>query len=373
MQTTRKIQLILGVSLLVPLGLFLRAATARPTLPEVTAPQTKMVLTGRVQRARTAERYLLRAQVRARQRAALAFTIGGRLEVRPARIGAVVQAGALLAQLDRAPLKNNVQAALAQLQRAQARASQLQRDEARAATLVARKAGRPETLEKIRAGQSQAQAAVQAAQAQWQESKRLLREAQLRAPFSGRISAVALEPGEFAQPGRPVVSISASEGLEIEVQASERLRARLREDTPVELAFPLAPATARARIEKLGGAATGPGALFPVVIALEEPSNVYPGYSAEVSFLLPREEQLSVPLAAIVDPSGQSPYVFKLQEERARKVRVQIRELLTSSPTKGGAQVDRVAVTAKLLPDDQVIVSGHASLLDGQRVLEATR
>jgi membrane fusion protein (multidrug efflux system) len=68
--------------------------------------------------------------------------------------------------------------------------------------------------------------------------------------------------------------------------------------------------------------------------------------------------ELAVPVAAVVDPGGGRPAVFRVVDGRAERVEVR------PGPVVG----DRLVVQGKLGPGDVVVVSGHTTLADGDPV-----
>ena len=297
--------------------------------------------------------------VRAEKRADLGFTLGGRMVRRAAQVGQAVKAGQELARLDLAPLRNARAVAKAQLGDVTARLGQLKRDVARERRLVDRGAGRRETLEQLTSGMAATEAARAQAQAGLAEAQRQLNEARLRAPFAGTVIEVMLEPGEFARPGVAVVVLSAEDRLEVEVQVPEAIRTSLAKNAPVQVRLPLAGGYAlKGRVTQLGRGASGPGQLFPVVVSIPGSDRVAPGYTAEVVFAVQTPDAVMVPVAAVADPGGHSPFVFKVANGRAEKVPVEVVRLVG----------DRVAVRSALGVGDPVIIKGHISLLPGEHV-----
>ena len=297
--------------------------------------------------------------VRAEKRAHLGFTLGGRMVQRTARVGQTVKAGEELARLDLAPLRNAVAASKAVLADINARLAQLERDLQRETRLVKAGAGRRETVEKVTSGVAAARASQAQASAGLAEARRQLKEARLLAPFAGTIIEVSLEPGEFARPGIPVVVLSAEDRLEVEVQVPEAVRAVLDTKAKAKVRLPLAGGhILDGRIRQLGRGAAGPGQLFPVVVSIVGSDKVAPGYTAEVVFDVKMAGASMVPVAAVADPGGRSPYVFRVKDGRAEKVAVKVLRLVG----------DQVTVQSPLAVGDQVIVKGHLSLLAGERV-----
>lgn len=297
--------------------------------------------------------------VRAADRAELAFSIPGRLARRPVELGDAVERGQLLAALDAGQFDNARAAARARVRDAQARLSQLRRDEARVARLLAARAAGSEEVEQVRSGLEAAEAGLAAAEAELAEAERLVREARLVAPFAATVSEVRLEPGEYAHPGVPVVQLSGTDALEVEIEVPEAQRLALQPGAPVRVALPLVSARPVAgRVSSLGRAAARPGRLFPVVVALEASPGVVPGVTAEVELSSGAEARPAVPVAAVIDPGGSDAAVFRVVGERAQRVPIAVLELIGT----------RVTVEGDLAPGDAVVVAGHASLLDGEAV-----
>jgi len=344
----------LGLGLLIHLG-GESASTAREAHPQ--GPRLVDVAAVRAAPEHRVIRFT--GVVRAEQRAQLGFTMSGRVTRRPAQVGQRVSRGAVLAQLDRAPLRLARDAARAQLADVSARHAQLERDFERTTRLVAQKAAVNEALEKVRAARDATTATLEGLQAQLAEAQRRLKEATLTAPFDGTVLQVLMEPGETTVAGRPVVVLSAERRLEVEVQVPESVRAGLESGAKVQVSLPLAGLdNLSGVILRLGRAAFGPGELFPVIISLDPATGVVPGYTAEVALPLRQDGGLLVPVPSVADPGGQSPFVYRVKDGLAERVQVTVSALYQHG----------VLVQAALTPGEEVVVRGHASLLSGEAV-----
>jgi len=287
------------------------------------------------------------------------FTVSGRVAKRPADIGDVVKKGALLAVLDARPLRNNLAGAIARRETLRSQRTQLERDTARAERLLAAKAIGTEELEKTRSGRDTLASQLAAANADVNEARRLLGEASLRAPFSGTVIGVLLEPGEFAQAGKPAVLLSGERETEVEIEVPDSLRGSLRVGDEASVHYPLSDANDEsARITNVGRASAGAGRLVPVVVALPKGTQAVAGQTAELVLSSQRPAALSIPTAAVVDPSGSRPSVFRVTDGVASIVEIELGELID----------DRVVVTKGLSAGDQVVVAGHANLVSGEAV-----
>lgn len=295
---------------------------------------------------------------RSSQRAALAFTVAARLAERPVEVGDRVVPGEAVATLDDREYRLAEEAADAALAEHDARLGQLRRDLKRAERLQAAKAATAEEVEQVRAAVAALEAGRQAASVRRDEARRLRDETVLRAPFEATVTAVLLEPGEWVAPGRTVVELAGRGGVEVEVEVPEGLRQRVAPGSRVEVSLPFIGRVVAGEVTRVADAVQGPGGLFPVEVALEPGDGIVPGLAAEVELSLGGAPELTVPLAAVVDPGGGRPAVFRVAGGRAERV-----------PVRPGRVVGgRLSVEGGLSAGDSVAVSGHTALSDGDPV-----
>jgi len=294
---------------------------------------------------------------RAARRATLSFTVPARLADRPVEVGDTVHAGEVLATLDDREFLHAELAASAALAEVEARRAQAERDLERSERLAAARAATREELEQARAAAAALEAAQQVAEARLEDARRVRLETRLAAPFDAAVTAVHLEPGEWASPGAPVVELSGRDSLEVEVEAPETVRSRIPEGSEVSVELPFLGLTTRGRVKAVAAAAA-PGGLFPVTIALTGTPEVVAGLAVEVALPLEAESELCVPLAAVVDPGSSRPSVFRIADGIAERVAVR----------PGRVIGDRITVEADLASGQMVAVAGHTSLVDGDRV-----
>ena len=305
--------------------------------------------------------------LRARRQATLSFLLSGRLLQRKVELGAKVTRGQVLATLDARELSNAVRGSNAALDEVTARKQQMDRDAVRTKKLWSAGVATVQEHESVQAQRAVLGASQRATQVRLRESRRLLRETVLRAPFDGTVVAVQGERGELVGPSTPIVEISGDDRLELEIAVPEQTLAKLRPGTEVLVDLPLMGRRGQsAVVTRIGSSTAGAGRLFPVVIDLIDPAaEARPGMTAEVALPVSAKAALSVPVAAVRDPSGTAPKVMRLHGDVVHEVPVRVLELLE----------DRVLVEASLQTGDRVVVAGHAFLLDGDRVViaEATK
>jgi RND family efflux transporter MFP subunit len=296
---------------------------------------------------------------RAVRRASLSFVVSGRLVERGVGVGERAKRGSVVGRLDPGPFRNEVQAAEAALAEVGARLEQTKRAHGRLTRLHQRGIASSRALEEAATSEEGLRAAWKLARSRRDEAHRRLTEAALVAPFDGTVTSVHLEPGEYAQVGASVISLSGDERLELEVEVPESVASAVAEGDGAQVRFPLAtrpPLPARLRSVSRG--AEGPGRLFSVVAELEAAPGLLPGMAAELVLRVGRGRRLAVPLASIIDPSGRHPYVFRVQQGRAMRVPVEVGTLVG----------DRITVTAALETGDAIVVAGHGVLLEGDPV-----
>jgi RND family efflux transporter MFP subunit len=319
-------------------------------------PQVKVAL---VKYTETSFPLRLSGITRPVDRVKLSFTVGERMISRPVDVGDTITKGQIMARLDDRKFRNSVDQASAALKEIEAKIEQILRDRKRAERLVAANALSEEHLEKTVESHKVLIASRAAAEAQLEEAKRTLNEAFLKAPFSGTITEVMLEPGEYASPGVPVLVVSGEKDIEIELEVPEASISKISIGDSVQVDLPLLSRNGvSGKVSYLGRTSIGSGRLFPVLVELAPDHRARPGVTAEVLFNLKNGPELLVPLAAVVNPGGQRPKVFRIHERKAEAVPVQVLDIID----------DKVMVRGSLKSSDVVITVGHMALLEGDLV-----
>ena len=324
------------------------------TTPAARGLEVATVEVAAVETARATRTIRLAGVTRAADRAELSFSIPARLASRPVEVGDRVRAGQTLACLDDHEFRLAKQAAEAALAELEIRLAQARREESRTERLEAAEAATTEELEQRRAATSALGAARDAAAARLGETRRLIAESTLEAPFSGTVTAVHVEPGEWAAPGRPVVELSGDGAVEIVVEAPESAWARLAVGQPVAVRLPFVDIETTGRITRRSGVSSGPGGLFPTEITLDHDTTVVSGLAAEVDLPLAATDELTVPIRSVLNPGSSRPAVFRISDGRAERVEVEV----------GDVVGDRIVVDGALAAGDAIAVAGHTALTD---------
>lgn len=295
--------------------------------------------------------------VRARQRAALTFQVGGVLQERTVELGQQVEAGQLLARLYNPELIPARDAAKGRLAELKAQTAQAQRDLERAEQLFERGVVSVQEREQRKASLDALRAGVASAEALLRQSEQMSGESALRAPFAGSIEAVEVEPGEFVAPGQPVMRLAAAGGQEVEVRVPAQLLDGLEVGASVPVWHSLSGSESAGRIAEIGLGSSVGGALYPLVVSLDETA-ARSGDGVEVGLVRPGRDELTVPVSSVMrSATGLS--VFRVEGDEVRRVPVEIASLQGERAVLNGSQ---------LTVGDRVVYAGITRLADGDRV-----
>jgi len=301
--------------------------------------------------------------IQAAESTSLGFAVAGTVIEISANTGERVEEGALIARLDDEPYRLQVETARAQMQRASAAAAERRSDLDRQRQLYEGGWISPAALEQFETAYETAASDVRAAEAQLGQAQRNLQRTVLRAPYTGVIAGVFVDPFEEASIGMRVAELNAEGALEILVDAPDRLAGQLSPgmDARVE-ATTVTGCGCVGRIVEVGRDVGGDNAI-PVTIAIDNPpAGLLPGMAASATISLETGEAgLPIPFAAIVagpDASQASVFVFDRETSVVRLVPV----------TPIGAQGDVVLISGGLSDGDIIAAAGTGLLRDGQQV-----
>lgn len=328
------------------------AVSSNVTVAPVPVRVTRASTEGEVQLLRFA------SVARPRQRANLSFQVGGSIEARFAEIGQQVEEGEILARLYNPQLQPAMEAAAARLAQLRFDAEQAERDLARLERLFERGLLASQDVEQQRTALKSIRATIDNARANLAQTEQLQNESELRAPFDGRVEQVLLEPGEFTQPGQPVLRLSAEDGLEVEVQVPPRFLAGLNLGDSLPVWDGLTGEQYEGFISEIGEGSSGSNALYPLVVSLQH-TTLRSGEALEVGVPQQRRNALSIPLNAVMR-SAQGLTVFRLDaNDRVERISVEVARIT-------GDQVE--LAPGSLRAGDRIVYSGLTRLAEGDAV-----
>lgn len=344
-----------ATSVVAMLGVTWLLAACSPHEPPPAAPPARPVLVAQVQPAPLGG-LAFAGEVRARERAELAFAVPGVVREVLVDVGATVRRGQLLARLDAAPQQAQLASSEAEGRRLQALLAEAQRREQR--LQAARDSGAASEAEwtAVQAEVQAARAAVAAGQAQRTAAAWHQAQTELRATFDGRVVLRQLEIGQTVGAGAPVIGLQGR-GRELWLVVPGSLP--LATGQPLSMTGPSGNAEARVlqvspRLET-GGSRR---------VLLNVP-DAWPAGEVVSVRLWPRDpaaQALMVPLRAV-------------QTDTAHPTRGQVLRLPAGSQvpervnvTLGALQGDQVEVLDGLKAGERVVLAGGQALMDGQPV-----
>lgn len=199
------------------------------------------------------------------------------------------------------------------------------------------------------------------AKAQLTAIQKQLEDAQLRAPFSGRIEEKFTSVGQFVGPGTPVLRLVNTNKVKITGGVPERFSGRITRGSAVEINFRNYDVPSISSQVRFAGNLINPDSrTFPVEVVLDNANAaIKPLMVVEMRVLRQLvEEQIVIPRTAVVrDESGET--IFVVNERNGLK-RAEMRRIEVSL-TSG----DYIVVGSGLNDGDEVIISGLTNLGDG--------
>lgn len=286
------------------------------------------------------------ATVRAVDRAELATRTSGTVMRVPVDVGSRVARGDVVLELDDADVNARIRRAEAEFERARgvlARIEPLNEDGA----------ATDQELDDARAAFGMAEAGLTEARAQRAYTV-------LRAPFAGVVTTRAVDPGDLAQPGRPVLELAGSSGLEVSADLPASREGRVAVGDTLVLVSPESGTRIPVVVARVAPALEASTRRFRIEAPLPADAGeagLVPGAYVRLEVDEPDRSTLWVPERAIVR-RGQLTGVFAVEGDTAR--------LRWIRP--GARRVDVVEVLAGLAPDEAVVLDPPAGMEDGAAV-----
>jgi membrane fusion protein (multidrug efflux system) len=264
----------------------------------------------------------------------------------PFREGSAVRRGGLIAQLDDAQLR-------AEVERAEALRDQSRSTYNRVKAVVDQGAGAAQDLD-------DAAAALKVAEANLALAQSRLSKTRITAPFSGVLGDRRVSPGAFIRAGQAITNLAKLDELRVNFSAPERYLGQLRRGAEVDISTTAYPGiVVKGRIDVVDPV-LDPGTRSARIVArLRNPGGLRPGMSANVSAVLSqRQNALTIPSEAIFAEGDQS-YAYVVKPD-STVTRVAL--------TLGTRLPDAVEVVKGLEPGMTVVRTGHQKLFPGAKV-----
>jgi RND family efflux transporter MFP subunit len=323
-------------------------------------PPPTLVVTAPVELQPIAEEVELAGSVFPLLESTIASEVDGLVEARVVEHGQLVRQGDPLVRLDPRRLQRELESARAQKAEVEARLQLASAKERRSRELI-----RQEIVSATSLEEDVAQRAVLESQKQQIETRLAAIEDDIgrtviRAAFSGVVTELRTEAGQWLGRGDPVARLVNLDHVEIRLDVPERYYRFLRPGDAVKSTIDaLGSLELDGKVFAVVPSANASTRTFPVLIRAGNPERrVAAGMLARVKMTLSTsQDALQVHKDAIVRlPQGQVVYV--LDGDTVRAVSVQI----------GRASGERVEVLGELEPGQNVVVRGNERLMPGQKV-----
>lgn len=237
---------------------------------------------------------------------------------------------------------------------------EMAREQVRAAEEAVRQARAQKKLDVLLNDQvSAAKANLDAAVAALDMARQALTDAQIKAPFAGRISGRPVQPGTFLSPGAPVARIVGGSGTYFEGNIPESMIGEVSQGKGVRVSIDALPGrTFYGTVVGINPAGEQLGRLFTVRVQLGGSlEGIRPGMFARGSVdVRSVTDAIVVPQRALVESQGKS-YVYVIENGQAKRVQVQ----------PGIRQGEQVEVKG-LREGQQVVIDGQSQLGEGTKV-----
>jgi RND family efflux transporter MFP subunit len=341
--------------------LLLLALTACEGDAPVAAPEPRPVRVVTVEKRESGETATLTGTVQAQVEADLSFRIGGRITDRYVNLGDTVQAGQVVARLDRADEENNWRAARAQLVAAQGRLVEMRNDYARQRDLLAAGFAPRARYDQAVQALSAAQSAVDQAEAQLSLATDRLGHADLVADAPGVVTARGAEVGEVVQSGRMIVRVARPDGRDALFDVPASLRDAAPADPVVDVWLTMNPEMrAKGRVREVSPQADPVTGTFAIRVGLSEvPSAMRLGSTVTGRIGLAGTAGIRLPASALTR-AEREPAVWVV-EPATGAVALRRVEVARFDPA-------HVHLAGGVAPGELVVTAGVQALKPGQKV-----
>lgn len=282
----------------------------------------------------------------------LAFKISGQVASVDVSKGDYVNKGEMLAQLDPRDVELQVAADKAQYERAESQFERMRR-------LLSHEAVSQQEFEA-------AQTAYVQARSTYENSKDLLAETKLRAPFAGVIERTYVDTYQRITSGQTILRLVNPVSTTVEFTMPERSMALLSDSlTRFFVTFDNYPNTLfSARLDTYAKTASDASG-FPVSLKLNReqsaPYKISPGMTCQITIRSAdsTSSEVAIPLTAVYAPAQGGTYAWVVEDGRVRQQRIVLGDIFGR---------DMVSVHQGLTQGEVVVTAGVYRLQDGERV-----
>ncbi|MEM9986599.1 MAG: efflux RND transporter periplasmic adaptor subunit, partial [Bacteroidota bacterium] len=183
----------------------------------------------------------------------------------------------------------------------------------------------------------------------------------VRAPQTGTVDDVMNRVGETVAPGQPIFLLINNSDLSLSAELSEAYAPYVRRGDQVELSFPILDRTMKAKVKRVGEVINPVNRTFTVEVDLPRSRDYKPNMFGMISINdRTLTDVITIP-QSIIQKSDDGEFVYVAMEEGNWVAR---RRIIQTGLSYDGV----IEVKSGLSSQDRLILAGYKSLSDGQRV-----
>lgn len=294
-------------------------------------------------------------RAQADQEVDLSFKVPGLLIELPIQVGAVVQQGQTIAQLDSREF-------VARLSSAQAEAKRDGQNLRRAQQLIKGGHISQSDYELLKTKSTVSNTNVELAQ-------KTLTDTIIKAPFTGRIASVSAKNHQTVTANQTIARVLDTSHIDMVVQIPETIISRIATVTDITVQFDAFPQfVIPATIKEISYEASTDTRTYPVTLTMKQPAaiEILPGMAGNASGNIASSSKssstmLTLPRAALFSPGVEKNTYVWVIDKKTKKIHRQ-------SVIHGALTATGVSVSGGLKPGDLVVIAGVHSLQDGDVV-----
>ena len=289
----------------------------------------------------------------------LSFQIAGKLNQGPLELATPVAAGTVIAKLDDADYRVQVEVAQHQMALAAVDTERTKRDLDRYERLFKESAISQKDMDDARDQHKAALAKAGQAESAFKQATLMVEHSTLSAPFAGVILDRLREQGEMVDAGTPVVTLGQTDRVKVAITVPSDQINDWRENIKA-VVFAQNGQKYDALVHKVSPEAKGDTGSFEIELAVANTKNGFiPGQIVTVEHKVESDKGLWVPLKSVVSYGEELKYIYVLNNNNSVK---------RSNVKLGSLVGEKVRVIEGLKAGDKIVVTMPESLRDGDRV-----
>ena len=278
--------------------------------------------------------------------------------------GDFVEQGFALAHIRREDLQNQLAQAQAQLDQATAQHTKADQDFERAKALYSTKSLTKPDYEQSQEAFNSTQAAMDNAKAALLQTQLLLRDSDLKAPFSGYILSRNIDLGTLVSPSTNAFTIADISRVKVSFGAPDYVLSRVRLGQELTIQAENDAALLKGRVTSISPAADTRNRIFAVEVTVaNHDRHLKPGMIASVNLGEVPHQSISIPLSAIVPfPSEPEHFAVMVAQNRGGTLVASVRKVQLGTTHDNSVAVEGVQ------PGERVVSVGAQLLKDGDPI-----